>query len=68
MKIEIINGITVISPVEGKYATNGEVYSDSRVYIGILDSPNNWTEVDEKPKQEKELGGYRKWRLTRVRQ
>ena len=68
MKVEIINGITVISPVEGKYATNDEVYSDSRVYLGILDSPNNWTEVDEKPKLEKELGGYRKWRLTRVRQ
>lgn len=68
MKVEIINGITVISPVEGKYATNGEVYSDSRVYLGILDSPNNWTEVDEKPEPEKELVGYRKWLLTRVRQ
>ena len=68
MKVEIINGITVIFPVEGKYATNGEVYSDSRVYLGTLDSPDNWTEVDEKPEPEKELGGYRKWRLTRVKQ
>ena len=68
MKVEIIDGITVVSPVEGKYLTNGEVYSDSRVYLGILDSPDNWTEVDENPKPEKELGGYRKRRLTRVRQ
>lgn len=68
MKVEIINGITVISPAEGKYVTNGEVYSDSRVYLGILDSPDNWTEIDEKSEPEKELGGYRKCRLTRVRQ
>ena len=40
MKVEIIDGITVVSPVEGKYLTNGEVYSDSRVYLEILDSNN----------------------------
>lgn len=46
MKVEIINGITVVSPTKGKYITNGEAYSDSQVYLGTLDSPDNWSEVD----------------------
>lgn len=52
MKIEIINGITVVSPTEKKYITNGEAYSDSRVYLGNLDFPDNWYEVDTIPDTE----------------
>ena len=52
MKVEIINGITVVSPTEKKYITNGEAYSDSGVYLGNLDSPDNWSEVDTTPNPE----------------
>ena len=42
-------GHTTITPDEGKWLTNGEVYSDSIIYLGKYDSPANWQEVDESP-------------------
>jgi hypothetical protein len=33
-------------PSDGKYLTNGTVYSDC-VYLGAEEDPANWVEVDE---------------------
>ena len=44
--IQDIIEITVLEPSEGKVLTNGETYS-RKVYLGINDSPANWTEIDE---------------------
>lgn len=38
--------IIILEPSEGKVLTNGETYS-RKVYLGINDSPANWTEIDE---------------------
>lgn len=55
MRIEVNNlGHTILYPDEGKYLTNGDTYSDSAVYLGNIDSPNNWTEVDSIPEEEGE--------------
>lgn len=43
MKQEQIE-IRVLEPDEGKVLTNGETYS-TKVYLGINDSPENWTEI-----------------------
>lgn len=47
MKIET-GKFTVIYPAEGKYLTNGEMYS-TKVYLGKNASPDDWWEVDEIP-------------------
>ncbi len=39
----------VLTAPNGKYLTNGEVYTDGRVYLGIYDSAENWREVDAIP-------------------
>ena len=41
----VINGITVLTPDEGKYLTNGETYS-TKVYLGKNADHNDWREVD----------------------
>ena len=45
--------ITVLEANEGMVLTNGETYS-TLVYLGINDSPSNWTEIpeDQVPPQE----------------
>ena len=45
--------ITVLEPNTGYTLTNGETYS-KKVYLGTLDSPENWTEIpdNEVPTQE----------------
>ena len=45
MEKTIIN-LTKITPSDGMYLTNGEVYS-KEVYLGINDSPDNWQEIPE---------------------
>ena len=45
MKTGTIEIITLESD-EGKVLTNGETYS-YQVYLGAMDSPENWWEVDE---------------------
>lgn len=49
----IINGITVLTPAEGKWLTNGETYSQ-RVYLGKNSTPSDWWEVDS-PEADPEL-------------
>ena len=48
----IIEG-NVITPDEGMTLTNGETYS-KKVYLGIYDSPSNWSEIPDEdvPTQE----------------
>ena len=49
--------IMVLEPSEGMTLTNGETYS-KRVYLGKLDSPDNWWEIqDEDVTQENESDG-----------
>ena len=45
MKIEEIKILKLIAN-EGKSLTNGEAYSKS-VYLGVNDSPDNWTEIND---------------------
>lgn len=45
MMIETIKGMTVLTPSEGKYLTNGETYS-TKVYLGKNASADDWWEVD----------------------
>ena len=47
--------ITVLEPSEGKTLTNGQTYS-KKVYLGSLDSVENWYEVldSEVPEEEQE--------------
>lgn len=36
----------IITPDTGKWLTNGQTYS-KQVWLGTMDSPSNWSEVDE---------------------
>lgn len=44
-----INGIPVICADEGKWLVKGESYSNTDIYLGIHDKPENWIEVDTEP-------------------
>ena len=52
MKIEIINGIRVITPTEGCWLHNEEaqVISD-KVFLGINANENDWNEITEDEKR-----------------
>lgn len=41
------NGIPTLTPAEGYRLTNGEVIAGGTVYLGKLDSPDNWREITE---------------------
>ena len=41
------NGIPTITPAEGYRLTNGDVIAGGTVYLGKLDSPDNWREITE---------------------
>ncbi len=41
------NGIPTLAPAEGHRLTNGDVIADGVVYLGKLDSPDNWREITE---------------------
>lgn len=47
--------ITVLEPSEGKTLTNGQMYS-KKVYLGSLDSIENWYEINDSdvPEDEQE--------------
>ena len=45
MKTDNIS-ITIIEADEGKILTNGETFS-KKVFLGKLDTPDNWREIDE---------------------
>lgn len=45
MKTDTIS-IIVIEAEEGKVLTNGETFS-KKVYLGKLDTPDNWYEINE---------------------
>ena len=42
-------GQTVIRADEGKWLVKGESYSNTDVYLGIHDAPENWVEQDSPP-------------------
>ncbi len=46
MQIDVINGITRLTASEGKVLVNGDAVG-TEVWLSSLDSPDNWTEVDE---------------------
>ena len=51
MMIENTNGMTVLTPSEGKHLTNGETYS-TKVYLGKNASESDWWEVESIPIEE----------------
>lgn len=53
MKSETIE-IIKLEPEEGKTLTNGTLYS-KEVYLGINDSIENWSEIDDELVPEKEV-------------
>ena len=48
----IENGITIISADDGKWLVKGESYSNTEIYLGKFDKPENWVEVDIEPTPE----------------
>lgn len=42
-------GIRVICAAAGKCLTKDGVYSNTDIYLGAQDAPENWTEVNEVP-------------------
>lgn len=44
-------------PEDGMFLTNGETIADNEVWLGKLDSPDNWHEItpEEKAELEKQL-------------
>lgn len=47
----ISNDITILTPEDGLYLTNGETYS-TKVYLGKNASAEDWWEVDSIPEDE----------------
>ena len=45
MKTIVENGLTVIHPEEGMVLTNGDVYSETKIYLGSVDRAENWRDV-----------------------
>ena len=60
------NGIKKLVPENGMFLTNGETIAEGEVWLGKLDSPDNWREItpEEKAaiekKREEELEQLRK--------
>ena len=48
-------GITIIRADEGKWLVKGESYSNTDVYLGTHDKPENWTEQDAPPPEPADL-------------
>ena len=59
-------GIKKLVPENGMFLTNGETIADNEVWLGKLDSPDNWHEITPEDKaaiekqQEEELEQLRK--------
>lgn len=51
------NGIKKLIPEKGMFLTNGETIAEGEVWLGKLDSPDNWHEItpEEKAELEKQL-------------
>lgn len=52
MKTRTENGITVIWADDGKWLKKGESYSNTDIYLGKNDTPENWEEVDDEPQND----------------
>ena len=50
-------GIKKLVPEDGMFLTNNEIIADNEVWLGKLDSPENWREItpEEKAEFEKQL-------------
>ena len=51
------NGIKKLIPENGMFLTDGETIAEGEVWLGKLDSPDNWCEItpEEKAELEKQL-------------
>ena len=52
------NGIKKLIPENGMFLTNGETIAEGEVWLGKLDSPDNWREITPEEKaaiEEKKL-------------
>ena len=51
------NGIKKLIPENGMFLTDGETIAEGEVWLGKLDSPDNWREItpEEKAELEKQL-------------
>ena len=62
------NGMKKLVPENGMFLTNGETIADNEVWLGKLDSPENWREITPEEKaaiekqQEEELEQLREQR------
>lgn len=45
----VVNGLTVLKADAGKWLKSGDSYSNTDIYLGAKDKPENWTEVDIEP-------------------
>jgi hypothetical protein len=48
-------GITIIRADKGKWLVKGESYSNTDIYLGIHDKPENWVEQDAPPPEPADL-------------
>ena len=44
------NGIKKLVPEDGMFLTDGETIADNEVWLGKLDSPDNWHEITPEEK------------------
>ena len=51
METIIKNGTTVIKADAGKWLTKDGVFSDTEIYLGKFDKPENWKEISDEEKQ-----------------
>lgn len=51
------NGIKKLVPEDGMFLTNNEIIAEGEVWLGKLDSPDNWREItpEEKAELEKQI-------------
>jgi hypothetical protein len=55
MKTKKENGIPVIIADAGNWLMKGNAISDTEIYLGKFDKPENWTEISNDTKIEIEL-------------
>ena len=60
------NRIKKLIPEDGMFLTNGETIADNEVWLGKLDSPDNWREIT--PEEKAAIEKQREEELEQLRE
>jgi hypothetical protein len=52
MEVRIEDGLKILTPAQGKYLTDGNLYTQTEVYMKPSADISMWTEVDNAPEPE----------------